>query len=63
MVLFGRVSVADRPRQALQQLGSEMLAGEVSDAHPPAQHHDVSRPVGHHDDPRHTLFPPVGLPL
>ena len=56
MVLFGRVSVADRPRQALQQLGSEMLAGEVSDAYPLAQHHDVSRPVGHRDDPRHTLF-------
>ena len=47
MVLFGRVSVADRPRQALQQTELGMLAGEVSDAYPLAQHHD---------DPRHTLF-------
>jgi hypothetical protein len=53
--LLGHVSIADRPRQALQQLRSEVLAVEVSGADPLAEHHGVGRPVGHHDDPRHTI--------
>ena len=55
------VSIADRPPQALQQLRSEMLAVEVSDADPLAEHHGVSRAVGDHDDPRHmpSLVPNV----
>jgi hypothetical protein len=52
--LFGRVSIADRPRQPLQQLRSEMLALEVSDVDPLGEHHSFARPAGLHHDLRHS---------